>query len=96
MLTERITGVPVAVIDTPVIRSMGLHANALERWLLRNPRTKHAVRTLFALRSVWSLKRAARIEASQLWQAGKSVAAIDRIEPAGEIVREWARAAREA
>ncbi|HEY6193976.1 MAG TPA: nitronate monooxygenase [Candidatus Eisenbacteria bacterium] len=95
VLTERITGVPVAVIDTPVIRRMGLHANALERWLLRHPRTKHVMRTLFALNSVWSLRRGARADMSQLWQAGKSVAAIDRIEPAGEIVRSWARAAGE-
>ena len=93
VLTERITGVPVAVIDTPVIRRMGLHANALERWLLRHPRTKHTLRALFAIRSVWSLKAGAKRDASQLWQAGRSVAAIDSIEPAGEIVREWGGAA---
>jgi nitronate monooxygenase len=95
VLTDRITGVPLAVIDTPVIRRMGLHANALERWLLRNPRTKHTFRGLLTLRSVWSLKRGARTEASQFWQAGKSVAAIEKIEPAGEIVRVWQRAARQ-
>jgi nitronate monooxygenase len=92
VLTERITGVPIAVIDTPVIRRMGLHANALERWLLRNPRTKHLFRGLLTLRSVWSLKRGARTESSQFWQAGRSVAAIHSIEPAGEIVRTWAAA----
>ena len=95
VLTERITGVPIAVIDTPVIRRMGLHANSLERWLLRHPRTKHLFRGMLTLRSVWSLKRGARTEASQFWQAGRSVAAIDRIERAGDIVRAWARAARE-
>ncbi len=93
VLTERITGVPVAVIDTPVIRRQGLRANALERWLLKNPRTKHALRTWFVLQSAFSLKRGAKREASQLWQAGKSVAAIDRIEPAGDIIRAWERAA---
>ena len=96
VLTERITGVPVAVIDTPVIRRQGLHANALERWLLKNPRTKHALRTWFVLQSAFSLRRGAKREASQFWQAGKSVAAIDRIEPAGDIVRAWGRAASEA
>ncbi len=95
VLTERITGVPVAVIDTPVVRRMGLHANALERWLLKNPRTKHAMRTLFALRSIWSLRRGARVDASQFWQAGKSVAAIHSLAPADEIVRAWGRAVRE-
>jgi nitronate monooxygenase len=93
VLTERITGVPVAVIDTPVVRRMGLRANALERWLLRHPRTKHAIRSWFTVRSAFKLKRGARVEASQFWQAGKSVAAIDRIESAGDIVRAWGRAA---
>jgi nitronate monooxygenase len=96
VLSERITGVPLAVLDTPDIRRMGLRANALERWLLRNPRTKHAMRALFTVRSVFSLRRGARDEASQVWQAGKSVATIRSVEPAGAIVRAWAEAARAA
>jgi nitronate monooxygenase len=92
VLTERLTGVPLAVIDTPAVRRMGLHANALERWLLKNPRTKHALRMLLAVRSAWSLRRGARVDRSQLWQAGKSVAGIHSIEPAGAIVRRWASA----
>jgi len=96
VLSERITGVPVAVLDTPVVRRMGLRANALERWLLRNPRTKHALRTWFAVRSAWSLRAGARREASQFWQAGQSVEGVRAIEPAGDIVRAWAEAARRA
>ncbi|MFM7232331.1 MAG: NAD(P)H-dependent flavin oxidoreductase [bacterium] len=96
VLTERITGVPVAVLDTPVVRRMGLKANALERWLLRHPRTKHLVRTAFVLHSVWSLRDGAKRADSRLWQAGKSVATIRSVEPAGDIVRAWTQAAREA
>ena len=96
VLTERLTGVPLAVIDTPAVRRMGLHANALERWLLRNPRTKHAMRSFFAVKTAWGLKRGARVEGSQMWQAGKSVAGIHSIEPAGAIVRRWASAAAAA
>jgi nitronate monooxygenase len=92
VLTERLTGVPLAVIDTPAVRRMGLHANALERWLLKNPRTKHALRMLLTVRSAWSLRRGARVDRSRLWQAGKSVAGIHSIEPAGAIVRRWASA----
>jgi nitronate monooxygenase len=92
VLTERLTGVPLAVIDTPAVRRMGLHANALERWLLKNPRTKHPLRMLLTVRSAWSLRRGARVDRSQLWQAGKSVAGIHSIEPAGAIVRRWASA----
>ena len=93
VLTERLTGVPLAVIDTPAIRRMGLHANALERWLLKNPRTKHAMRSFFAVKTAWTLRRGARVDRSQLWQAGKSVAGIHSVEPAGAIVRRWASAA---
>jgi nitronate monooxygenase len=96
VLTERITGVPVAVLDTPVVRRMGLKANALERWLLRHPRTKHLLRGAFVLRSVWSLRDGAKRADSRLWQAGRSVATIHTIEPAGGIVRTWTQAAREA
>jgi nitronate monooxygenase len=96
VLSERITGVPLAVLDTPAVRRMGLRSNPLERWLLKHPRTKHAFRTWFVLRSAFSLKDGARRETSQFWQAGKSVAAIERIEPTGDIVRAWAEAARGA
>jgi nitronate monooxygenase len=94
VLTERVTGVPIAVLDTPAVRRRGLHANALERWLLRHPRTKHATRALFALRSVLDLKRTAYDAAGrdEFWQAGRSVGTITAIEPAGDIVRAWADA----
>ena len=96
VLTERLTGVPLAVIDTPAIRRMGLHVGPLERWLLKNPRTKHFMRSLYAVRTAWTLKRGARVDRAQLWQAGKSVAGIHSIEPAGAIVRRWASAAQAA
>jgi nitronate monooxygenase len=93
--TERITGVPVAVIRTPYIDRMGLKAGALARWLLRQRRTKHFIRTLYALRSLWQLKHSSLDETGtkDYWQAGKSVAGITAIEPAGEIVRRFGAAA---
>jgi nitronate monooxygenase len=98
VLTERITGVPVAVLNTPFIRRMGTRAGPIARWLLRNRRTKHWMRTLYALRSLRQLKHASRAASGRddYWQAGKSVAGIDRIEPAGEIVRRFAAAAEAA
>jgi nitronate monooxygenase len=96
VLSERITGVPVSVIATPSVLRMGLKAGVLARWMLRGRKTKHLMRTLYALRSLWKLKRAS-LDASGVmdyWQAGKSVAGIHSIEPAGEIVRRYAAAAR--
>ncbi|HEX6199699.1 MAG TPA: nitronate monooxygenase [Thermoanaerobaculia bacterium] len=98
VLSERITGVPVSVIETPFIRRMGTKAGPLARRLLRGRRTKHLMRTVYALRALRQLKRASLDETGErdYWQAGKSVAGIDAIEPAGEIVRRLRRAAEEA
>jgi nitronate monooxygenase len=93
--TERITGVPVAVINTPYIQRMGLKAGPFARWMLRGRRRKHWMRSFFALRSLWQLKRASldTTGSKDYWQAGKSVAGIHAIEPAGDIVRAFAAAA---
>jgi nitronate monooxygenase len=95
VLTERVTGVPVSVIRTPYIDRIGLRAGRVARWMLRHRRTKHLMRTLYALRSLWQLKRSSLDESGEkdYWQAGKSVAGITSIEPAGEIVRRFAAAA---
>ncbi len=95
VLTERITGVPVAVIDTPYVRRLGLHAGPLARRLLRGRRTKRLVRALYAVRSAWQLKRSSLDESggTEYWQAGRSVAGIQELVPAGEIVRRCAEAA---
>jgi nitronate monooxygenase len=96
VLTERLTGVPVAVIDTPSVRRLGQKAGPIARFMLRGRRTKHWMRTIYALRSLWALKRGLLRDSPErdYWQAGKSVAGIDRVEPAGEIVRRFAGAWR--
>jgi len=96
VLSERITGVPVSVIATPRIRRLGLKAGMLARWLLRGRKTKHLMRALYTLRSLWQLKRAS-LDASgdnDYWQAGKSVAGIHAIEPVEAIIRRYVAAAR--
>lgn len=95
VLTERITGVPVSVIRTPHIERIGTKAGPVARWLLRGRKTKHLMRSIYGLRSLWQLKRSSLRTAKEhdYWQAGKSVETIDTIEPAGEIVRRFAAAA---
>jgi nitronate monooxygenase len=100
VLTERVTGVPLAVIRTPYVERIGTKAGPIARWLLRGRKTKHWMRSFYALRSAWQLKRAslaggARAATSKdYWQAGKSVEGITSIEPAGAIVRRFAAYAR--
>jgi nitronate monooxygenase len=96
VLTERLTGVPVAVLDTPSVRRLGLKAGPIARFMLRGRRTKHWMRTLYALRSLWALKRGLLRDRPErdFWQAGKSVEGIEKVEPAGDVVRRFAAAAR--
>lgn len=90
VLSERITGVPVSVINTPLIQRMGTHAGPVARWMLRGRRTKRWMRMIYALQSLRRLKHSLQ-GTVEYWQAGKSVAHIDTIEPAGEIVRRFER-----
>ncbi len=95
VLTERITGVPVAVIKTPYIAQVGTKAGPIARWMLRGRKTKHWMRTLYALQSFWKLKRSAvrAFSYKDFLQAGKSVHGIEGIEPTGDIIRRFAAAA---
>ena len=94
VLSEKISGVPVAVINTPYIQHMGTRAGALARWMLRGRRRKHWMRTLYSLQSIWKLKRASLqgMHYRDIFQAGKSVDGISAIRPAAEIVAEYAAA----
>ena len=92
VLTERLTGVPVAVIRTPYVERLGTKAGPLARRLLRGRRTKHFMRSVYALRSLWQLKRSSVTgdgAAPDYWQAGRSVAGITTIESAGDVVRRF-------
>lgn len=94
VLTERLTGVPVAVIRNAYVERLGTRAGRFARWMLRGRKTKHWMRTWYALNSVRRLKKSLMTDdtSSEYWQAGKSVAGIHEVEPAGEIVREFAAA----
>ncbi|MEM7482328.1 MAG: nitronate monooxygenase [Acidobacteriota bacterium] len=96
VLSERITGVPVAVINTPYIEKMGLKAGPFARWMLRGRKRKHWMRTFYALKSIRQLKKASLDEEAsrEYWQAGKSADGVREIEPAGEIVQRFAGAAK--
>lgn len=94
VLTERISGVPVAVIATDYVRAVGTEAGPLARRLLRHPKAKHWVRSFYSLRSMWQLKNASLQGTSyrDYFQAGRSVDGIAAIEPAGAIVQRFAAA----
>jgi nitronate monooxygenase len=95
VLTERVTGVPLAVINTPYVQRIGTRAGPLARFMLKGRRTKHLMRTIYAVRSAIRLKEASLHggASSDYWQAGKSVDGIHAIESAADIVRRYGAAA---
>jgi nitronate monooxygenase len=94
VLTERLTGVPVAVIRNDFVRNLGTRAGPLARYLLRGGRTKRWMRTWYALTSLRRLKKSALSArgATEYWQAGKSVGGIHEVRPVAEIMAEFERA----
>jgi nitronate monooxygenase len=95
VLTERLTGVPVAVIRTPHIEKMGTKAGPIGRWMLRGRKTKHWMRMIYSVQSLWKLKKSVRGSFSykDYLQAGKSVAGVHAVEPVAAIVGRFKGAA---
>jgi nitronate monooxygenase len=93
VLTERLTGVPVSVLRTPYVERLGTTVGPFSRLLFKGRKTKHWMRTWYALRSLRQLKRSGVDGANaDYWQAGRSVDAIDDIRSAADIVHEFAAA----
>lgn len=89
VLSERITGVPVAIINTESVKREGTKASPLARWMLGHPKMKHWVRMFYSLKSFYHLKKAFHSSRADHFQAGKSVEGIEAVVGAGEIVRGW-------
>jgi nitronate monooxygenase len=91
VLTERLTGVPVAVINNDYVKHLGTRAGPIARWMLRGRRTKHWMRSIYAIRSLYRLKKDLYRHrgAEEYWQAGRSVDGIHGIESARDVVRKF-------
>jgi nitronate monooxygenase len=89
VLTERLTGVPVAVIRNEYVARIGTKAGPIARWMLRGRKTKHWMRTIYALTSLRKLKHSLHTARGRddYWQAGRSVAGIDGVLPVAEVIR---------
>jgi nitronate monooxygenase len=94
VLTERLTGVPVAVINNDYIKHLGTRAGPVARYMLRHRKMKYWMRTIYHLMSLRRLKQTALSSsgANDYWQAGKSVAGITSVKHARDIIEEFAAA----
>lgn len=95
VLTDKISGVPVAVIATPYVLRVGTKAGPIARRLLKGRKTKHWMRTFYTIQAAWQLKQANLKGSSyrDYFQAGQSVDEVDAVRPAGDIVAACASAA---
>ncbi|NBX82783.1 nitronate monooxygenase [bacterium] len=93
VLTERVTGVPLSVIRTPHVDEVGLTVGPIAKFLFKFRKTRHWLRFLYNLNSVRSMKKSnlKGLSTKDYYQAGKSVAGIEAIVDAGEIVRGFGR-----
>jgi nitronate monooxygenase len=96
VLTERLSGVPVAVIKTPFVEKLGTRIGPISRRLFKGRRTKKWMRSYYALRSLWSLRRSlgAANASRDYWQAGRSVEGITRVERVEDVVAAYEAAWR--
>ena len=89
VLTERLTGVPVSIIKTPLAEKLGFEAGPIMKFFLKNARLKHWARLYYSLRSFRDLKKSIKKPNpyKDLWQAGKSVDDIEEILSVAEVVK---------
>ena len=94
VLTERLTGLPVAVINNEYVQHLGTRAGPIARYMLRHRKMKYWMRSLYALTSLRRLKKSSLTAAGakEYWQAGKSVGGIHDIKSVREIIAEFAAA----
>ncbi len=89
VLSERVTGIPVSVINTDFIKRSGTRLGWFSRWMLSGNKTKHWMRMFYGLKSIWQLKRSSLDDSGEkdYWQAGKSVAGIKSVETCKTIIQ---------
>ncbi|MCM0607324.1 MAG: nitronate monooxygenase [Xanthomonadaceae bacterium] len=91
ILTKKLSGVNVAVINTSYMKRIGANPGKLAQYFLDHPKLKHYMRLFYLLKSTLDLKKAAMQGESfkDFWQAGKSVDGIEKIESVKNIVQRF-------
>lgn len=89
VMTDRISGTPCTIINTPYAQKIGTNQNRIERFLSKNPKTKKIFKMLVQKRGWnWLEKSLVPGNYQSLWCAGQSVELIESSKPVREIVDE--------
>lgn len=87
VMTNKISGTPCTIINTPYAKKIGYNQNWLERMLSTNNTTKKWFKMLVQLRGMSKLKDSIQPASYKtLWVAGKSSEMVDSIESVKSIV----------
>ncbi len=87
VMTEKLSGSPSTIINTPEAKKMGYHQNWFEKMLSNNPRTKKWFKMLVQLRGMKKLEQSVLPNNyKRLWIAGKSAELIESVLSCEEII----------
>lgn len=97
VMTERLSGTPCAVINTPYAKKIGYKQSWIERLLTGNARTKKYMKMFMQLRGFKKLEKSIKPGNYQnLWTAGKSVELIHDIKPVSKVIDDLKASYQEA
>jgi len=88
VLTTKLSGSPLTVINTPHVQKLGTKASWLERLMNKNKWLKKYIKLFIAIRGMKQVEKATFSASYQtFWCAGPSIEYIHKIEPLGDIIQ---------
>lgn len=89
VLTEKLSGSPCTVINTPYVQQVGTKRTWLETILAKNKRLKKWAKAITFMKGMKSLEKAAFSTTYQtVWCAGPSIEHVHAVRPVSSIVKE--------
>lgn len=89
VLSERISGTPCTIINTPYAQKIGYKQNWFERLMQRNKKVRKYFKMMVQLRGMKRLEASVKPgNYKTLWCAGQSVELIDSVDSVGTIVEQ--------
>ncbi|UII28652.1 nitronate monooxygenase [Fulvivirga maritima] len=87
VMTDKLSGTPCTVINTPYVQEIGTQQNWLERLLNKHKKLKKYMKMLTFYKGMKSLQKAAfGATYKTLWCAGPSIEHVTQVQPVSEIV----------
>lgn len=85
--SEKLSGTPLSVINTPYVQKTGTKANWLESFLLKNKRLKKLTKLVIAYRGMKKVEKAANSHTYKtVYCAGPSIEDVHEVKPVKEII----------